>query len=323
MPLEDDASYKLLFSAPEVVRDLVLGFIPDDWLHSLDYSTLEKVPGSYVTDDLRHRADDVIWRVRAEGEWIYLYLLIEFQSSVDAWMAVRMMSYVGLLYQDLIRRGEVLPGRRLPPVLPIVLYNGDAKWTAVTDIAALIPKAPGLVAKYLPKLEYLLIDENQYSEAELAGLKNLVAAIIRFEHPENEQVLLGLIDLVNDMLDGKPELKRTFAIWIRALLLRQSRHTLALPKVRDLKELKMTLAERFDQWAQKYEQKGIEQGIEQGIERGIEKGEALVLQKLLTKRFGTLPRELVIAISAASAAQIDVWVDRVLDAASLEEVFRP
>ena len=323
MSLEDDASYKLLFSAPEVVRDLVLGFIPDDWLHSLDYSTLEKVPGSYVTDDLRHRADDVIWRVRAEGEWIYLYLLIEFQSTVDPWMAVRMMSYVGLLYQDLIRRGEVLPGRRLPPVLPIVLYNGDAKWTAVTDIAALIPKAPGLVAKYLPKLEYLLIDENQYSEAELAGLKNLVAAIIRFEHPENEQALLGLIDLVNDMLDGKPELKRTFAIWIRALLLRQSRHTLALPKVRDLKELKMTLAERFDQWAQKYEQKGIEQGIEQGIERGIEKGEALVLQKLLTKRFGTLPRELVIAISAASAAQIDVWVDRVLDAASLEEVFRP
>ena len=242
MTLEDDASYKLLFSAPEVVRDLVLGFIPDDWLHSLDYSTLEKVPGSYVTDDLRHRADDVIWRVRAEGEWIYLYLLI---------------------------------------------------------------------------------DENQYSEAALAGLKNLVAAIIRFEHPENERALLGLIDLLNDVLDGKPELKRTFAIWIRALLLRQSRHTLALPKVRDLKELKMTLAERFDQWAQKYEQIGIERGIEKGIEQGIEKGEALVLQKLLTKRFGTLPRALVIAISAASATQIDVWVDRVLDAASLEDVFRP
>ena len=323
MTLEDDASYKLLFSAPEVVRDLVLGFIPDDWLHSLDYGTLEKVPGSYVTDDLRHRADDVIWRVRAEGEWIYLYLLIEFQSTVDPWMAVRMMSYVGLLYQDLIRRGEVLPGRQLPPVLPIVLYNGEARWTAATDVAALIPKAPGLAAKYLPKLEYLLIDENQYSEAELAGLKNLVAAIIRFEHPENERALLGLIDLLNDMLDDKPELKRTFAIWIHALLLRQSRHTLALPKVRDLKELKMTLAERFDQWAKKHEQIGIERGIEQGIEQGIEKGEALVLQRLLTKRFGTLPSELVVSISTAPAAQIDVWVDRVLDAASLEEVFRP
>ena len=170
---------------------------------------------------------------------------------------------------------------------------------------------------------YLLIDESQYSGAALARLKNLVAAIIRFEHPENERALLGLIDLLNDMLDGKPELKRTFAIWIRALLLSQSRHTLVLPKVRDLKELKMTLAERFDQWAQKYEQIGIERGIEKGIEQGIEKGEALVLQRLLTKRFGTLPGELVVTISTAPAAQIDVWVDRVLDAASLEEVFRP
>ena len=125
------------------------------------------------------------------------------------------------------------------------------------------------------------------------------------------------------MLDGKPELKRTFAIWIRALLLSQSRHTLALPKVRDLNELKMTLAERFNQWAQKYEQIGIERGIEKGIEQGIEKGEALVLQRLLTKRFGTLPGELVVTISTAPAAQIDVWVDRVIDAASLEEVFRP
>ena len=59
MPADHDASYKLLFSSPELVRDLVLGFIPDEWLHSLDYGTLEKMPASYVTDDLRHRADDV------------------------------------------------------------------------------------------------------------------------------------------------------------------------------------------------------------------------------------------------------------------------
>ena len=37
---ENDASYKLLFSVPELVRDLVMGFIPGAWLHSLDYSTL-------------------------------------------------------------------------------------------------------------------------------------------------------------------------------------------------------------------------------------------------------------------------------------------
>ena len=313
MTQQDDASYKLLFSAPELVRDLIMGFVPDEWLHSLDYGTLEKVPGSYVADDLRHRADDVVWRVKAEGEWIYLYILIEFQSTVDAWMAVRMMTYVGLLYQDLIRRKEVLPDKHLPPVLPIVLYNGDARWTAATDVAALIPRVPGLVAKYLPKLEYLLIDESRYTEADLAGLKNLVAAVIRFEHPENESSLLQLIDLLNEWLDGNPELKRIFAIWIRAVLLRQSRNSLLLPKVQDLKELKMTLAERFDLWAMQYEQKGIE--------KGIEKGEALLLQRQLVRRFGQMPPELVEKISQASATDIELWGDRVLDAASLAEVF--
>ena len=110
MSHDDDASYKTLFSAPEVVQDLILGFIPDDWLHGLDYRTLERVSGSYVTNDLRDRADDIVWRVQVGGEWVYLYILIEFQSTVDPWMAVRIMTYVGLLYPGLFN-ARVL-GRR-------------------------------------------------------------------------------------------------------------------------------------------------------------------------------------------------------------------
>ena len=81
----------------------------------------------------------------------------------------------------------------------------------------------------------------------------------------------------------------------------------------------MTLAERFDSWAQQHEQKGLAKGIEKGIERG----EALLLQRLLVRRFGTLPSDAVGQIAAANAAQLELWGDRVLDAASLEEVFKP
>ncbi|MFZ4790503.1 MAG: Rpn family recombination-promoting nuclease/putative transposase [Candidatus Competibacteraceae bacterium] len=317
MTHEDDASYKTLFAAPEVVRDLILGFIPDEWLHSLDYATLERVSGSYITDDLRDRADDIVWRVQVGGEWVYLYILIEFQSTVDAWMAVRIMTYVGLLYQDLIKQKQVLPKRCLPPVLPIVLYNGDRKWTAKTNIADLIPKAPGLLAKYLPQMEYLLIDENQYDVADLAPMKNLVAAAIRFERPESAASLMQLIDRLNGWLTGNPELKRIFAIWIRAMVLRHSQHRLVLPKVRDLKELKMTLADRFETWAFQHKQ----EGIEQGIEKGIEKGEALSLQRLLVRRFGTLPSDRVAQIGSATRGQIEYWFDRAIDAHSLDDVF--
>ena len=36
MAHDHDSSYKFLFSHPEMVRDLIIGFVPDEWLHSLD-----------------------------------------------------------------------------------------------------------------------------------------------------------------------------------------------------------------------------------------------------------------------------------------------
>ncbi|MBW8028212.1 MAG: transposase, partial [Ferrovum sp.] len=166
MSLDHDSSYKYLFSAPEMVRDLIMGFVPDEWLHSLDYTTLERVDGSYITEDFKSRADDIVWRIKVGGEWAYLYLLIEFQSTVDKYMALRMMVYQGLLYQDLIKQGKVLSDGRLPPILPIVLYNGSHRWTAVRDVFDLIPPVPGLVEQFKPRVKYLLVDENDYPDSE-------------------------------------------------------------------------------------------------------------------------------------------------------------
>ena len=65
-----DASYKTLFATPKAVRELILGFIPDEWLHDLDYATLERVSGSYDTDELCDRADDILWRFQVGGVWV-------------------------------------------------------------------------------------------------------------------------------------------------------------------------------------------------------------------------------------------------------------
>ncbi|EIC23673.1 Rpn family recombination-promoting nuclease/putative transposase [Thiorhodovibrio frisius] len=80
-----DSGYKLLYAHAAMVRDLLTGFVPGDWVRSLDLSTLERCSGSYVTEDLRDRADDLIWRLRWGEDWLYVYLLLEFQSTIDAW----------------------------------------------------------------------------------------------------------------------------------------------------------------------------------------------------------------------------------------------
>jgi hypothetical protein len=120
--------------------------------------------GSYISDDFQQREDDIAWKIKVGGDWDCLYLLIEFQLRVDKHMALRMMVYIGLLYQDLIKCGDVLADGLLIPTLPIVLYNASQRWTSITDVADLIPVVPGLVEQFKPRLKYLLIDENTYSD---------------------------------------------------------------------------------------------------------------------------------------------------------------
>ncbi|MDP2751080.1 MAG: Rpn family recombination-promoting nuclease/putative transposase, partial [Rhodocyclaceae bacterium] len=61
---DHDASYKHIFSHPEVVADLLRGFVREEWTEQIDYNSLEKINASYITDDLRDRADDIVWRVK-------------------------------------------------------------------------------------------------------------------------------------------------------------------------------------------------------------------------------------------------------------------
>jgi hypothetical protein len=199
MTTNHDNSYKLLFSHPEMVRDLLQGFVNEPWLAELDLDSLEKVSGSYVADDLRDREDDIIWRVRFRDRWLYLYLLLEFQSRIDSYMAVRILSYLGLLYQDLIRQQSA--DKKLPPILPIVLYNGKPRWHAATDIHELITSPPGRLADYTPRLKYLLLDEGALDESGPLALKNLAAALFRLEKSASpagmEQAIGALIEWLN------------------------------------------------------------------------------------------------------------------------------
>jgi predicted transposase/invertase (TIGR01784 family) len=234
---EHDSGYKLLFSHPEMVADLLRGFIREDWVRDLDFSTLEKVPGSYVTRDLSTRESDVVWRLRWKDDRVlYVYLLIEFQSKVDPFMALRMMVYLGLLYQDLLQRGETSPSGKLPPVLPLVLYNGYAPWGAARDVSELIEDIPGGLERYRPRLRHALLDEMRMADSELESLRNLAAALFRLEKsrgPEDiQRVLTALVEWLRE--PGLEELRRSFTHWVLRVLLPSRVRGISIPEADNL-----------------------------------------------------------------------------------------
>jgi quinol monooxygenase YgiN len=61
---------------------------------------------------------------------------------------------------------------------------------------------------------------------------------------------------------------------------------------------------------------------EEGLAEGLIQGEARVLARLLTLRFGTLPIDLSDRLKAADQATRERWTERILEAGAIEEVFR-
>ena len=61
-----DAAYKRLFSHRLMVEDLLRGFLTGKWTDALDFTTLEKLPAEFVSDELLRRRGDGMWRVQ---EW--------------------------------------------------------------------------------------------------------------------------------------------------------------------------------------------------------------------------------------------------------------
>lgn len=68
-------------------------------------------------------------------------------------------------------------------------------------------------------------------------------------------------------------------------------------------------------------ERGLMQGLEQGLERGRREGAALVLERLLTQRFGPLPQTARKKLAKASLEQIGAWSDALAEAQSLKQVF--
>ena len=179
-----DAAWKLLFSFPVMPHDLLTGFVPRAWTKDLDPRTLEQRPGSQVSNGLSQRHQDCVWEARFRNRPGSILAALEFQSTVDHTMAVRMLVYTAMMYQRRLRsrappgkqntssnpeppeeqdvptgqhrpdnrespHGEApddsAPDEPLPPVLPIVLYHGKARWQAAEDLAGLCaPPAEGL-----------------------------------------------------------------------------------------------------------------------------------------------------------------------------------
>ncbi|MHC9544398.1 MAG: Rpn family recombination-promoting nuclease/putative transposase [Vulcanimicrobiota bacterium] len=214
-----DRGYKALFSHSRMVEELIRSFVREEFVEDIDFSKLTRTFNSFVTEEFRERESDIIWQVEIKGSTVYFYLLIEFQSTVDRFMVLRLLSYLMLFYLELIKDENVRKREQLPAVFPVLLYSGEETWTAPQSIEELIQIPSRLPSSFIPIFRYYKIAENEWSSESLLKMDNIVSRLFLIETTDARmigEVVGEAIDVLKREVD--PELRRSFGLWLRWLL---------------------------------------------------------------------------------------------------------
>ena len=243
-----DISHKEFYSHPENVKDLIQGFVALDCVSDFDFSTLERENASFVTKENTERHDDIIWKLRWSDKWVYVYIIIEFQSDVDETMPARIMSYVSLLYLYLLanKNLEYRKEKKLPVVLPIVLYNGQDIWNVPKNVESMFKETHKELDRFIPKLSYYFIDEVHPEANEkdtvLDGLANSVVATMKLQRVASTDKFTEFLNELKEIIKN-PDYRNKFDTFMTFMfrLLENRLDKDEYQNVRDLNEvIKMT-----------------------------------------------------------------------------------
>jgi hypothetical protein len=109
-------------------------------------------------------------------------------------MAVRTQVYQGLLWQQVIDEHKLQAGMQLPPLLLLVLYNGQRRWKVSTRARELIALSPdSTLWPWQPRGRYYLCDMGAFPQDELARRSSLVALLFRLERRHSPEGAQGSI----------------------------------------------------------------------------------------------------------------------------------
>jgi predicted transposase YdaD len=323
-----DLFVRYTFGHPERAAAELRATLPSHLVSAVDWDTLRPEPGSVVDPELRKTESDLLFSARLRtGRPLLLYVLLEHQSSVDRWMALRMLRYV-VRWVELWRQQHP-ESTRLPVIIPLVMYHGaDGAWTAPRQVEELfdVPEEGEERERWralVPRFEYLLDDLTAEREEALRArpgppLVRLAWLALRYGRTAELAHRLPdwtvLFAQVQSATDGTEHL----AMVVRYLLYigddtarRATRRV--LHSVVD--------AQRAEELMRSWGEKLIERGMRRGLARGRAEGRAEDVLRILAARGVHVADEARQRIlSCMDISTLDRWFERALNASTLSDV---
>lgn len=290
-------------------------FFPPVLSAAIDWTTFLRA--GERSQDLRLRAHvaDLVFVARTHGEARQIAVVVEHKAYAPADLHDQMLRYCVHLRHVSRRRGDPVAF-----VAPVLLHHGERPFAS--DPRGEQDAVAAAFAPFQPRLTFVTDDLTRCSEralrrAGLPPLAQLTLLCLAFGRRLAGTNVRMAIDRWGDLLTAveadpgppDPDDAITAIGWY-------------LWEVTDIthEELSMAFSKHLQGTGEPLQYKSQRLRAE-GVAEGMAKGQASTLLRMLTRRFGPLPPELESRVRTGSTVELDRWTDRVLDAATLPDVF--
>jgi len=320
-----DRGYRFLFQDPVLLQQLLTTCVDAPWVHDIDLSSIEPFSTAHIDKRLVRRDDDFVAKIRFRGRDAYLVILLEFQSTPDRFMALRLLTYQCLVWASILDLDPNI--EYLPPVFPLVLYNGDQPWTAPLQVADLAdPLAREHLAAYVPTYAFHLIDEHAFPKETLELAANFISVIFTVETAKAEELTERLdpaVHWLHSLAHAHLDSAQRVLDWIRIRLHQDNRRAGEI-RIQDITAPE-ELESMLDRTIRDLKNIGRQEGRQEGWQAGRQEGEIgarrKTLLRLLRRRFGGVSAEIAARLEATSDIEkLDAWLDRVVTAQTIDDV---
>ncbi|MFO0755873.1 MAG: Rpn family recombination-promoting nuclease/putative transposase [Byssovorax sp.] len=318
-----DALFKDTFSQVEHARGEIRRLLPPALARRVAFRSLALRPASFIDPAFASRHSDLLYTVRLSGRRAFIYILFEHQSTSDPLMPFRLLVYVVRIWEAHLKKHP--RQKRLPAIVPMVLHHSKRGWAAPVSLDALYDLDAGAldaVASYLPQFHFLLDDLSKESDASLrtramSALGRVVLWCLK--HSQSPEHLLADLDAWAETVEEVLAAPNGTAALARVL-----RYIWSVHGEVDAGELEDLVVQKLGQKAKEAAVTIADQlrreGHKEGLQKGLQKGKKDTLLAQLGAKFGKVPRAVVVKVNAASTAEIDRWIKRILTADSLAEL---
>lgn len=316
-----DAPYKLLFSSPRMVAELIRGFVPDEWLAEFDATTLTPVPTNMITPRMQQLHGDMVWRLVAPDQKGEVFVHIEFQNRPSKDMPLRMTEYMANILKGWLRAAKPPPLADWPPVLSIVIYNGKPYWQGSHRLSDHIRRMPHGWLRYSTEHRFVLVDIHRQERVEIDKLQNLAALVMRLELLDRAEEVAAVLAQLDRKIPPQDPLREIIRSWALAMTGESSSIAPLLNEFVNMKGTGMSFKENVEAMFAERDRLAHDAGLSQGLSQGLIQGQAEILARLLSRRFGPVNEATQSKLRSAQPDMLQSWADAILTANTLDEVF--